>query len=87
MSLQFALQETTKLDLSSFERFTKLIDPVWIEQALAMTGTVSIRRRRLPADRIVWLVGCRAGAIQRPTDLAHCATAGTGVRRRSGSIF
>lgn len=56
MSLQFALQETTKLDLSSFERFTKLIDPVWIEQALAMTGTVSIRRRRLPADRIVWLV-------------------------------
>ncbi|WP_176561397.1 transposase domain-containing protein, partial [Pseudomonas sp. ICMP 8385] len=33
-----------------------MIDPAWIEQALVSTGTVSIRRRRLPAERIVWLV-------------------------------
>lgn len=56
MSLQFALQETTKLTPPSFDRFTSLIDPAWIEQALVQTGTVSIRRRRLPAERIVWLV-------------------------------
>ncbi|WP_137888121.1 transposase domain-containing protein [Pseudomonas sp. 2FE] len=32
------------------------VDPAWIEQALTLTGTVSLRRRRLPAERIVWLV-------------------------------
>jgi hypothetical protein len=56
VSLQFAIQETTKLNPVSFERFVQLIDPQWIEQALALTGTVSVRRRRLPAERIVWLV-------------------------------
>ncbi|TBU72379.1 IS4 family transposase, partial [Phytopseudomonas daroniae] len=30
--------------------------PLWIEEALRLTGTVSLRRRRLPAERIVWLV-------------------------------
>ncbi|MDG6404550.1 transposase domain-containing protein, partial [Pseudomonas quasicaspiana] len=49
-------QEIIKLNPVSFERFVELIDPLWIEQALTLTGTVSIRRRRLPADRIVWLV-------------------------------
>ena len=28
----------------------------WIEEALAATGTASIRRRRLPAEQVVWLV-------------------------------
>lgn len=28
----------------------------WIEQAVAYTGKVSIRRRRLPAEQIVWLI-------------------------------
>jgi hypothetical protein len=32
------------------------LDPTWIEEALAATGTTTIRRRRLPADQIVWLV-------------------------------
>jgi hypothetical protein len=32
------------------------LDPEWIEQALAETGTASIRRRKLPADQVVWLV-------------------------------
>ncbi|WP_415640285.1 transposase domain-containing protein, partial [Pseudomonas gessardii] len=56
MPLQNDLQEVTKLNPISFERFAQLIDPAWIEQALVSTGTVSIRRRRLPAERIVWLV-------------------------------
>lgn len=56
MSLQESLQEVTKLNPISFERFAQLIDPLWIEQALVSTGTVSLRRRRLPAERIVWLV-------------------------------
>lgn len=33
-----------------------LLDPAWIEQALAATGKASIRRRKLPADQAVWLV-------------------------------
>lgn len=32
------------------------IDPAWIEEALAATGTATIRRRRLPAVQVVWLV-------------------------------
>ena len=33
-----------------------LLDPAWIEQALAATGKASVRRRKLPADHAVWLV-------------------------------
>jgi hypothetical protein len=28
----------------------------WIERAVQATGTASIRRRRLPAEQVVWLV-------------------------------
>lgn len=37
-------------------RFQESVDPEWIEQALAATGTASVRRRRFPADQAVWLV-------------------------------
>lgn len=37
-------------------RFQESIDPEWVEQALAATGTASVRRRRFPADQAVWLV-------------------------------
>lgn len=32
------------------------IDREWVEQALRATGTATIRRRRLPAEQVVWLV-------------------------------
>ena len=32
------------------------IDREWVEQALQATGTATIRRRRLPAEQVVWLV-------------------------------
>ena len=32
------------------------LDPKWIEEALEATGTTTIRRRRLPAEQIIWLV-------------------------------
>lgn len=56
MSLQSSLQQTIPLTPESFDRFSSLIDPDWIDQALQTTGTASIRRRRLPAERVVWLV-------------------------------
>jgi Insertion element 4 transposase N-terminal/Transposase DDE domain len=40
----------------SFEIFSQTIDPEWITQALAATGMATIRRRKLPAEYVVWLV-------------------------------
>ncbi|HJW70945.1 MAG TPA: IS4 family transposase, partial [Candidatus Binatia bacterium] len=41
---------------ASFEQFSAAIDPQWIAAALAATGSASVRRRKLPADHVVWLV-------------------------------
>jgi Insertion element 4 transposase N-terminal/Transposase DDE domain len=38
------------------EGLKRHIDPVWIEEALAWSGTVTLRRRRLPAEQVLWLV-------------------------------
>ena len=40
----------------SLEALKRHLDPIWIEEALAWAGTTSVRRRRLPADQVVWLV-------------------------------
>jgi len=40
----------------SFDVFRQHLDPAWIEAALKNTGTVSLRRRRLPAESAVWTV-------------------------------
>jgi hypothetical protein len=32
------------------------LNPVWIEEALAASGTVTLRRRRLPAEQVIWMV-------------------------------
>ena len=37
-------------------KFVASLDPTWIDEALAATGTATIRRRRLPAEQVVWLV-------------------------------
>ena len=37
-------------------KFVASLDPEWIDEALEATGTATIRRRRLPADQVVWLV-------------------------------
>ena len=41
---------------AEFGRFQQHIDPVWIAEALAATGTATIRRRRLPAEQVIWVV-------------------------------
>jgi Insertion element 4 transposase N-terminal len=48
---------------ASFDLFSETLEPAWIAQALTATGTASIRRRKLPAEYVVWLVigmGCCA---------------------------
>lgn len=40
----------------SFTQIREAIDAEWIEAALTATGTATLRRRRLPAEQVVWLV-------------------------------
>ncbi|MEW6073309.1 MAG: IS4 family transposase [Planctomycetota bacterium] len=40
----------------TFEDFRRHVDPVWIQDALEATGAASLRRRRLPAEQVIWLV-------------------------------
>ena len=40
----------------SFELFSCSLDPEWIQNALDVTGTVSIRRRKFPAEYALWTV-------------------------------
>jgi hypothetical protein len=41
---------------ASFSLFAQSLDPAWVEQALTATGTATLRRRKLPAEYVVWLV-------------------------------
>ena len=41
---------------ASFELFSETLEPEWIAQALTATGSATIRRRKLPAEYVVWLV-------------------------------
>lgn len=43
-------------DEGAFDRICAHLNPEWIEQALVATGTASVRRRRLPAEQVIWLV-------------------------------
>ena len=40
----------------SFARLLSSIDAAWIDEALEATGVATIRKRRLPAEQVVWLV-------------------------------
>jgi len=39
----------------SLDRFRDRIPSEWIEQALTATGTATLRRRRLPAEQVIWV--------------------------------
>lgn len=56
MSLEQDLMACGEYVPADLQRFAALLPPVWVEQALAATGTASLRRRRLPAQQVIWLV-------------------------------
>jgi len=56
MHLDGALQRVADRAPENFDDVRRNIDPAWIEEALVATGTATIRRRRLPAVQVVWLV-------------------------------
>lgn len=43
-------------DEGDFETLTKAIRPEWVDEALQATDSASIRRRRMPAELVLWLV-------------------------------
>ncbi|WP_200911451.1 transposase domain-containing protein, partial [Caballeronia cordobensis] len=51
--LTFLLEAQQPADPS---RLTEHLPYAWIERAVQATGVASIRRRRLPAEQVVWLV-------------------------------
>lgn len=57
LSLEAALASVAAVGhATAIDRFRADLDPEWIDQALAATGTATLRRRRLPAEQVVWLV-------------------------------
>jgi len=48
----FALPDS----LEALDALKAHLNPDWIEEALCYTGNASIRRRRLPAEQVIWLV-------------------------------
>jgi hypothetical protein len=68
----------------SFGRLLSSIDAAWIEEALEATGTATIRKRRLPAEQVVWLVlGLalyRDWSISRVVNHLHLALPGESGR-------
>jgi hypothetical protein len=56
LSFTEALEVTAAATPEAFSNLVRHLDPDWIEEALLNTGTVTLRRRRLPADVAVWLV-------------------------------
>lgn len=55
-------------DEGAFDRLVASIDPDWIEAALEASGTATLRRRRLPAEQVIWLVLGMALYRHRPID-------------------
>ena len=56
----------------SLDTFRASIDPAWIEEALSATGTATLRRRRLPAENVIWLV--LGMALQRDRPIIEVAS-------------
>jgi hypothetical protein len=49
-----------------FETFSRHLDQSWIEEALVASGTATFRRRRLPAEQVIWMVIGMALMRNRP---------------------
>src|SRR6266545_3663854 len=56
MRLAKSLAAVASFAPEKFEDLRRNVDPDWIEQALAASGTATLRRRRMPAAQVVWLV-------------------------------
>ena len=52
-----ALEEVGRFGVADrLDRLREHVPASWVKAALQWTGTTTIRRRRLPAEQVVWLV-------------------------------
>ena len=56
MRLKDALELVPEFLPGNFEEVARHLSPEWVEDALAATGTATIRRRRLPAEHVISLL-------------------------------
>ncbi|MBX7114285.1 MAG: transposase domain-containing protein [Myxococcaceae bacterium] len=56
MRLKDALEIVPEFLPGNFEQVARHLAPEWVEDALAATGTATIRRRRLPAEHVISLL-------------------------------
>jgi hypothetical protein len=74
----------------SLDTLAASVDPAWIARALEASGTATVRRRRLPAEQVVWLVIGMALFRDRPifdvVDSLDLALPGVGPVARSAPI-
>jgi Insertion element 4 transposase N-terminal/Transposase DDE domain len=69
MALQHALAAAaTYGNPEQLDGFRRSIPAEWIEEALEATGTATVRRRRLPAEQVIWLVLGMALYRNRPIE-------------------
>ena len=78
MHLADALQTVADVaDPKRLDELRKHIPAAWIEEALSWAGSSSVRRRRLPAEQVVWLVIAmalfRSEPIERIVDMLGLA--------------
>ena len=68
MDLGTALECVASLprEEASFKQFAEHLDPAWIDEALTATNVATVRRRRLPAEQVPWLVIGMALMRDRP---------------------
>jgi len=56
MRLERSLAEVAAFTPEKFDDVRRNVPQEWLEQALRATGTATVRKRRLPAIQVVWLV-------------------------------
>lgn len=57
MTLDEALEVVADFGVGDrLDQLKQHLDPDWIEEALTWAGTTTMRRRRLPAEQVIWLV-------------------------------
>lgn len=57
MNLDDALHVVAEFAVGDrLEGLKQHLNPTWIEEALAASGVVTLRRRRLPAEQVIWMV-------------------------------
>jgi hypothetical protein len=68
MRIGEAFDEVAAYVPEDFSALRQRLDPKWIEEALALAGVATIRKRRLPVDQVLWLVICMGLMRQRPIE-------------------